>query len=118
MFWRIIGFFDVEFETRLLADRNRPENCRTANKTTFVNRNGAFKFKVLPFGMSITPAVFQRLMNFVMQGLAWDAGSVYLDDIIVISSTYEQHLGRLNAVFNWFKSAILKCELFQLKVKF
>ena len=69
------------------------------------------------------PAVFQRLMNMVMQGLTWEACLVFLDDIIVISSTFEQHLERLDAVFGRLKSANLKlkpskCKLFQLKVKF
>ena len=42
---------------------------QTADKTTFIIRKGAFKFKVLPFGLSNAPAVFQRLMNLVMRGL-------------------------------------------------
>ena len=105
------GYWQVE---------NDPE---TADKTTFITRRGAFKFKVLPFGLSNAPAVFQRLMNMVMQGLTWEACLVFLDDIIVISSTFEQHLERLNAVFERLKSANLKlkpskCRLFQLKVKF
>ena len=51
------GYWQVE---------NDPE---TADKTTFITRKGAFKFKVLPFGLSNAPAVFQRLMNLVMRGL-------------------------------------------------
>ena len=103
------GYWQVE---------NDPE---TADKTTFITRKGAFKFKVLPFGLSNASAVFQRLM--VMQGLTWEACLVFLDDIIVISSTFEQHLERLNAVFSRLRSANLKlkptkCKLFQLKVKF
>ena len=105
------GYWQVE---------NDPE---TADKTTFITRRGAFKFKVLPFGLSNAPAVFQRLMNMVMQGLTWEACLVFLDDIIVISSTFEQHLDRLSAVFGRLGSANLKlkpskCKLFQLKVKF
>ena len=105
------GYWQVE---------NDPE---TADKTTFITKKGAFKFEVLPFGLSNAPAVFQRLMNLVMQGLTWEACLVFLDDIIVMSSTFEQHLERLNAVFNRLRSANLKlkpskCKLFQLKVKF
>ena len=105
------GYWQVE---------NDPE---TADKTTFITRKGAFKFKVLPFGLSNAPTVFQRLMNMVMQGLTWEACFVFLDDIIVISLTFEQHLERLNVVFDRLRSANLKlkpskCKLFQLKVKF
>ena len=105
------GYWQVE---------NDPE---TADKTTFITRKGAFKFKVLPFGLSNAPAVFQRLMNLVMRGLTWKACLVFLDDIVVMSTTFEQHLERLRAVFSRLKSTNLKlkpskCKLFQLKVKF
>ena len=105
------GYWQVE---------NDPE---TADKTTFITRKGAFKFKVLPFGLSNAPAVFQRLMNLVMRSLTWEACLVFLDDIVVMSTTFEQHLERLRAVFSRLKSANLKlkpskCKLFQLKVKF
>ena len=105
------GYWQVE---------NDPE---TADKTTFITRKGAFKFKVLPFGLSNAPAVFQRLMNLVIRGLTWEAGLVFLDDIVVMSKTFEQHLERSRAVFGRLRSANLKlkpskCKLFQLKVKF
>ena len=105
------GYWQVE---------NDPE---TADKTTFITRKGAFKFKVLPFGLSNAPAVFQRLMNLVMRGLTWEACLVFLDDIVVMSTTFEQHLERLRAVFGRLRSANLKlkpskCKFFQLKVKF
>ena len=89
------GYWQVE---------NDPE---TADKTTFITRKGAFKFKVFPFGLSNAPAIFQRLMNLVMVGLTWEACLVFLDDIIVMSSTFEQHLDRLQAVFNRLRSANL-----------
>ena len=105
------GYWQVE---------NDPE---TADKTSFVTRKGSFRFKVLPFGLSNAPAIFQRLMNLVMRGLTWEACLVFLDDIVVMSTTFEQHLERLKAVFGRLKSANLKlkpskCKLFQLRVKF
>ena len=113
-------FSTLDFRQGYWQVGNDPESF---DKTTFITRKGSFKFKVLPFGLSNAPAVFQRLMNMVMQGLTWEACSVFLDDIIVISSTFEQHLERLNAVFQRLKTANLKlkpskCRLFQLKVKF
>ena len=105
------GYWQVE---------NDPE---TADKTTFITRKSAFKFKVLPFGLSNAPAGFQRLMILVMRGLTWEACLVFFDDIVVMSTTFEQHLERLRAVFGRLQSANLKlkpskCKLFQLKVKF
>ena len=92
-------------------------DAESSAKTTFITRKGSFKYEVLLFGLSNAPAVFQRLMNVVMQGLTWEACLVFLDDIIVISSTFEQHLERLNAVFLRLKTANLKlkpskCQLF------
>ena len=99
------GYWQVE---------NDPE---TADKTTFITRKGAFKFKVLPFKLSNAPAVFQRLMNLVMRGLTFESCLVFLDDIVVMSKTFEQHLERLRAVFGRLRSANLKlkplkCKLF------
>ena len=95
----------------------------TADKTSFVTRKGTFKFKVLAFGLSNAPAVFQRLMDLVMAGLTWEICLVFLDDIIVMSKTFDEHLERLNIVFARLHSANLKlkpskCHLFQEKVKF
>ena len=95
----------------------------TADKTTFITRKSAFKFKVLPFGLSNAPAIFQRLMNLVMMGLTWEACLVFLDDIVVISKTFDQHIERLGAVLDRLILANLKlkpskCKLLQEKVKF
>ena len=96
---------------------------QTAEKTTFITRNGACKFKVLPFGLSNAPAIFQRLMNLVMMGLTWETCLVFLDDIVVIAKTFDEHLERLGVVLDRLISANLKlkpskCKLLQKKVKF
>ena len=51
------------------------------------------------FGLSNAPATFQRLMDIILAGLKWQCCLVYLDDIIVYSPTFEQHLEDLNKVF-------------------
>ena len=91
---------------------------RTADKTTFVTRRGSWKFRVLAFGLSNAPAVFQRLMDRVLVGLTWEVCLAFLDDIIVFSRTFEQHLERLGLVFDRLRTANLKlkpskCKLFQ-----
>ena len=96
---------------------------RDRDKSTFVTRKGAFRFKVLSFGLSNAPALFQRLMDLVLSGLTWEICLVYLDDVIVFSETFEQHLERLTLVFNRLKDADLKVNgakthLFQRRVSF
>ena len=47
-------------------------DAESAGKTTFVTRKRTFKFKVLSFGLSNAPAIFQRLMDLVLAGLTWE----------------------------------------------
>lgn len=71
-------------------------------KTAFVAPQGLYEFRVMPFGLSNAPAVFQRLMQKVLMGLNLEDGqafvSVYLDDILIFSRTLEEHLDHLRAV--------------------
>ena len=62
------------------------------NKTTFVIREGSFRFRVMPFWLTGAPATFQRLMDAVMSGLNLEVCLVYLDDIIVYSADVGTHL--------------------------
>ncbi len=68
-------------------------------KTAFITPFGLFEFLVMPFGLANAPATFQRLMDSVLAGLKWHECLVYLDDIIVFGATFEQHLERLERVF-------------------
>ena len=55
-----------------------------------------------------TPAKFQHLMECTLAGLSGKQCLIYLDDIIVFSSTFEEHLLRLTSVFDRLRSAGLK----------
>ncbi|GFU93984.1 hypothetical protein TNCV_4503871 [Trichonephila clavipes] len=74
------------------------ENVNPADrdKTTFVCTFGTYRFKRMPFGLKNAPATFQRLMNIFRRGLPVLA---YLDDIIIMFPTFEQHLADMEAVF-------------------
>ena len=58
----------------------------------------------MPFGLSGTPATFQRLMDQVLRGTVEYAG-VYLDDIIVYGTDSEEHLKNLEGVFERLSGA-------------
>ena len=73
----------------------------------FVGRQGLYEFRVMPFGLSNAPAVFQCLMQKVVMGFV----SVYLDDIVIFSRTLEEHLDPLRAVRQRIVDANLKLEL-------
>ena len=77
-------------------------------KTAFVTTDGLYEFNVMLFGLTNAPATFQRCMDSVLSGLKYNAVLVYLDDIPVFSSSFEQHLRRLEAVFYRLIDANLK----------
>ncbi|CAF4636209.1 unnamed protein product, partial [Rotaria magnacalcarata] len=52
----------------------------------------------MPFGLTNAPATFQRLMDLVLGGLKWSCALVYLDDIIVYSTSFDDHLYHLELV--------------------
>ena len=92
-------------------------------KSAFCTTSGLFQFKVMPFGLTNAPATFQRLMERVLAGLQWQICLVYIDDVIIFSQTFEEHLNHLSIVFQRLKEAGLKlkpkkCFLFQKSVKY
>ena len=98
----------------------RPED---AVKTTFISRTGSYCWKVMPMGLWNAASSFQRLMNYVLAGLNYHLCLVYLDDTVVYSSSIDEHLERLGAVFERIRQAGLKlrpdkCKLLQEEVKF
>ena len=79
-------------------------------KTAFACHKGLFEFNVMPFGLSNAPAVFQELMSVVLQGYD-DFATAYLDDILIFSSTLEDHLKHLSLIFERLRLHNLKLKL-------
>jgi len=76
-----------------------PVREKDREKTCFVTLKGVFGFKVLPFGLCNAPSTFQRLVDMTLAGLTWEICLCYLDDLIIFSKTFEDHIKRLQAVF-------------------
>ncbi|CAC5392821.1 Retrovirus-related Pol polyprotein from transposon 297,Retrovirus-related Pol polyprotein from transposon 17.6,Transposon Ty3-I Gag-Pol polyprotein,Transposon Ty3-G Gag-Pol polyprotein,Retrovirus-related Pol polyprotein from transposon 412 [Mytilus coruscus] len=78
-------------------------------KTAFaIPGSGLWQFKVLCFGLCGAPATFERLVEKIFSGLTWRICLVYLDDIIVFSKTFDEHLKNLSEVCDRLRSANLK----------
>lgn len=93
------------------------------DKSAFCTRNGLWRWKVLPFGLTAAPATFQRLMEKVLYGLHWKSLLLYLDDVIVIGKDFDDHCRHLGEVLARFESTGLKlrpskCHLFQTQVHY
>ena len=94
------------------------------NKTAFRTSSGQlYEFNWLPFGLCNAPATFSRLMDNVRSWLSWEVCLYYLDDIIVFSRDWEEHLHRLRMVFLRLREANLrlghkKCTLARTSVTF
>ncbi len=92
-------------------------------KSAFITHRGLFEFVRMPFGLCNAPATFQRLMQVVLSGLEWDSCFVYLDDILIASTTSEEHLRHLGEVFMRLRRAGLrlkpkKCHLLREELSY
>lgn len=84
--------------------------------TTINTHKGLFKFTRLVFGLANAPAIFQKTMETLLQGI--DGVLCLLDDVLVTGKTKQEHSDRLEQVFRRFEEAGLvlnkdKCHLFQ-----
>jgi hypothetical protein len=75
------------------------------HKTAFITHRGLFQFKRLPFGLRNAPAQFQRMMDAILGSLRWEAALCYIDDVLVFSDTWDQHIAHLRQLFSSCKTA-------------
>ena len=93
-------------------------------KTAFqVGTMGFYEFNRMPFGLCNAPATFQRLMERCMGEMNLRDCLIYLDDVIIFSTTFEEPLERLGAVFARLKEHNLKlkaskCEFMKSRVTY
>ncbi|XP_071818156.1 uncharacterized protein [Apostichopus japonicus] len=76
-----------------------PLSHTAREKSAFITPFGLFEYLVMPFGMRNAPATFQRLVDNVLQGCE-EFAMAYIDDIVIFSKTWKEHLCHLEAVFN------------------
>jgi len=90
-------------------------------KTAVTTPFGLYEFMAMPFGLKNAAQTFQRLMNKILQGL--DFCFCYIDDVLVASSSKEEHKKHLRQVFKRFQENGIsinpaKCIFGQSKIKF
>ena len=92
-----------------------PLSEESQQKTAFSTPQGLFEFVIMPFGLSGAPATFQRMMNQLLAGKG-DFAKAYLDDLVIFSKTWEDHLQHIKLVLQKLKEEHLtakpsKCKL-------
>lgn len=90
-------------------------------KTAFCTPFGLFEWNRMPFGLCNAPSTFQRLMQRVFGDQQCQSLLLYLDDVVVFSSSVDQHLQRLTVVLErlqqeGLKAKLEKCAFFQREV--
>jgi hypothetical protein len=86
------------------------------SKTAFSTLSRRWQYKCLPMGITNAAPTFQRNMEIMLSGLLWKCCVVYIDDIIIYSDTFEEHMQHLEEVFKRLKQCNIvikpsKCKL-------
>ena len=90
------GFYQIEIE-----EEDRP-------RTSFVTRDCQRQYRRLPFGFDSSPAIFQRIVDTILGGMKWVFAIGHIDDIIMYSDTWADHLAHLRRLFEALQKANLE----------
>jgi hypothetical protein len=93
------GFHQIEMDPNSIS------------KTAFNVENGHYEFVRMPFGLKNAPATFQRVMDNVLKELQEKICFVYMDDIIVFSTSLQEHISNLKLIFKRLRECRLKVQL-------
>ena len=91
-------------------------------KTALVTANGKYQWNVVPFGLATTVSTFHYLMSKILTSLNHFVFT-YINDVLIFSKSWEEHLQHLNIVFNRFKTTGLKiklskCQFFKMQLHY
>ncbi|GET52812.1 retroviral-like aspartic protease 1 [Rhizophagus irregularis DAOM 181602=DAOM 197198] len=84
-------------------------------KTAFICSQGLYEFNVMPFGLKNAPAIFQRTMNKIFKEYLDKFMNVYIDDIIIYSKNWNEHLQHIKIVLEELRKANMMLKLKKCK---
>lgn len=98
-------------------------NDKDAEKLAFTTNCGLYEWLRLPFGWKNSPSVFQRTIRQILQKYQVKFALNYFDDIIIYSSSWQEHLQHLEQIFKIcekenIKLKLSKCQFGKTKIKF
>ena len=91
--------------------------------TAFTTSMGRWQYVTLPMGITNAAPTFQRSMEIMFTGILWKYVIVYIDDIIIYSNTFEEHIEHLKDVLARLKKANIvlkpsKCSVAQQEIEY
>lgn len=81
------------------------------HKTAFICEFGLFEYIRMSFGLTNAPATFQRAMNNIFRDVLYKFALCYLDDLIIYSKTFEEHIQHLEIIFEIIKKSGLRLNM-------
>lgn len=91
-----------------------PVEANSIPKTAFITPDGHYEYLRMPFGLVNAPSVFQRLINEALGNLRFGKVLVYMDDLLLPSSTIDEGLEPLEEVLRLLN--LQKCEFLHIKI--
>ena len=100
-----------------------PMHPDSMEQTSIVTPSGQWQWTVLPYGLRNSAATFMSVMHAALQPLINDCILIYVDDVIIFSRNFEEHMDHLNLVFKHLKAAGLrlkpnKCHFAKAEVQY
>ncbi len=91
--------------------------------TAFICHEGKYQFKRLPFGLKTAPSIFQRFINRVLGSARGRYAEAYLDDLLIFSNTWEDHMKHLTCILKQLRQAGVtlnteKCSFGETSIKY
>uniref|UniRef100_A0A1X7V1E0 Reverse transcriptase domain-containing protein n=1 Tax=Amphimedon queenslandica TaxID=400682 RepID=A0A1X7V1E0_AMPQE len=87
-----------------------PLDESSREKTAFATPDGLYEFEVMPFGLHSAPATFQRMVNTVLRS-CFQFAQAYIDEIVIFSQNWKEHLYHLEEVLECLWDANLTVQL-------
>ncbi|GES76231.1 enzymatic polyprotein, putative [Rhizophagus clarus] len=92
-------------------------------KTVFICSKGLYEYNVMPFGLKNAPGTFQRLMNEILSEYIGEFVVVYIDNIMIYSKSFKEHMEHLEKVLRKLKEKniilkLKKCKFGERNIEF
>ena len=92
-------------------------------RTAFKSKECLFEWLVMPFGLTNAPTTFMRLMDDILRPFTNSFAVIYLDDILIFSKSWVDHLQHLRRVLNTLRqhqlyANLVKCSFGMTRIQY